>query len=55
MLLDFLDQREAATEVRSAVDAALAGGAATADLGGAQTTAQLGGAVLAQLGAGGAR
>jgi tartrate dehydrogenase/decarboxylase/D-malate dehydrogenase len=41
MMLDWLEQRSAATMIREAVDAALAAGAATPDLGGTLTTIQM--------------
>ena len=49
LLLEWLGETTATARVRSAVDAALAAGAATRDLGGELSTDQMGDAVLTQL------
>ena len=49
LLLDFLDEAEAAHDVREAVDKALDSGASTADLGGKCSTTEMGDAVIEQL------
>jgi tartrate dehydrogenase/decarboxylase/D-malate dehydrogenase len=50
MMLDWLELGGAAGRIRNAVDAAIAGGAATPDLGGKLSTAQMADLVLDQLG-----
>ena len=50
LLLDFLDETEAAHDVREAVDKALDSGASTTDLGGKCSTVEMGDAVIEQLG-----
>ena len=49
MMLDWLDERPAATTIRRAVEQTLADGKATPDLGGELTTAQLGDEVVRRL------
>lgn len=49
MMLDFLEQPRAAAEIRAAIEAALAGGAKTADLGGRLSTREMGDAILSEL------
>ncbi len=50
MMLEWLDLPDAAAAVRRAVEAALAGGAATRDIGGALSTEQMADRVIAHLG-----
>jgi tartrate dehydrogenase/decarboxylase/D-malate dehydrogenase len=49
MMLDWLEQREAAAAIRSAVEDALAAGHATADIGGSLSSAEMGSAILDHL------